>query len=97
MNSKIKTISLYMSKPMSSTLKIAKSFTIEPAVNEYVTATKGSQSASERVNELLKRAIIEEQNERLETEAAAFFAEANKHRAGTLAFQEAALSTFDRD
>ncbi len=82
---------------MSPTLKMAKSFTIEPAINDYVTTTKGSHSASERVNELLKRAMLEEQNERLEAEAAAFFAEANKHRTGTLAFQEAALSTFDRD
>lgn len=82
---------------MSATLRMTKSFTIEPAVNDYVATTKGSQSASERVNELLKRAILEEQNERLETEAAAFYSEANKHRTGTLAFQQAALRTFDRD
>jgi len=43
---------------------------IEPGVNNYVEATKGGLSAGKRVNELLKRAIIQEQYEQLEREAA---------------------------
>jgi hypothetical protein len=82
---------------MNSSLRMAKSFTIEPEINDYIASTKGNQSASERVNELLKRAMLEEQYERLAGEAAAFFAEADKGRSGAKAFQKAALRTFDRD
>lgn len=78
-------------------MRLPKSFMVDPEINEYVDSTKGDRSASERVNELLKRAILEEQNDRLEAEAAAFFAEARDARAETGAFQEAALRTLDRD
>jgi len=78
-------------------MRLPKSFMVEPEINEYVDATKGSRSASERVNQLLKRAILEEQYDRLEAEAAAFFAESQGSRAETRAFQKAALRTFDRD
>ena len=82
---------------MSSTVRVSKSFTIEPEIDSYVSKTKGNRSASERVNELLKRAILDEQHDKLEAEAAAFFAEANQHRSGTKALQKAALRTFERD
>lgn len=83
---------------MSSATKMAKSFTIEPEINEYVKATKGAHSASERVNELLRRAMLAEKYERLESEAQAFFAVAGeKERTGTRAFQAAAMRTFERD
>jgi hypothetical protein len=82
---------------MSSTSRMPKSFTIEPEINDYVLNTKGSQSASARVNELLKRAILAEQYERLEVEAAAFFADGDKDRAATKAFQQAAIRTLGRD
>jgi hypothetical protein len=78
-------------------MRLPKSFMVEPEINEYVDATKGDRSASERVNELLKRAIVEEQYDRLEAEAAAFFAEAHSSRGETRAFQKAALRTLDRD
>lgn len=79
-------------------MKLAKSFTIEPEINEYVTRTKGEHSASERVNDLLRRAMLQEKYERLETEAEKFFAAADeKERKGTQAFQTAALRTFHRD
>jgi hypothetical protein len=75
-----------------------KSYTIDPEIDEYVANTKGDLSASERVNALLRRAMIQERNEELEAEAASFFAPApGKHRKGTLDFQKAALRTFDRD
>jgi len=83
---------------MKTATKLIKSYTIDPEIGEYVATTKGDRSASERVNALLRRAMIQERDEKLEAEAAAFFAVARgKHRKGTLAFQEAALRTFDRD
>ncbi len=79
-------------------MKLAKSFTIEPELNEYVATTKGARSASERVNELLRRAMLEEQYEKLEREAAAFFAAAQKEsRREVKSFQRASLRTLSRD
>jgi hypothetical protein len=75
-----------------------KTYTIDPEIDKYVAATKGERSASERVNELLRRAMLQERDEKLEAEAAAFFAASQgKRRKGTLDFQEAALRTFNRD
>jgi hypothetical protein len=51
----------------------------------------------ERVNELLRRAMVEEQCERLEAEAGAFFARETRGRSEAKAFQKAASRTFDRD
>jgi predicted CopG family antitoxin len=79
-------------------MRLAKTFTIEHDINEYVDETKGDRSASERVNELLRRAIFEEQYERLDAEAAAFFADDSKtDRAETKAMQKASMRTFSRD
>jgi len=77
--------------------RVPKSYTIEAEVDRYVVTTKGEASASERVNELLKRGIIQEQHEQLGREAAAFFAVENTHRAGTMAFQKAGRRTLERD
>ena len=88
-----RTIILYM----RNTIKIIKSYTIDPELDEYVAATKGKESASERVNELLRLAMIQEQNDKLESEAAAFFSVQQKDRKDELAFQKAALHTFERD
>jgi hypothetical protein len=70
---------------------------VDEEINEYVDTTKGNRSASERVNELLRRAMLEEQYERLEAEAAAFFAHASTERVEARAFQDASLRAFDRD
>lgn len=78
-------------------MRLAKSFTIEPDLNEYVDETKGDASASERVNELLRRAMLQEQYEKLEAEAAEFFADAQVDRAEAKSFQKASLRTFGRD
>jgi len=78
-------------------MRLAKSFTIEEDISEYVEETKGMRSASERVNELLRRAMTQEQSEKLEAEAAAFFADAKNDRAETRAMQKEALRTFSRD
>jgi hypothetical protein len=79
-------------------MKLAKSFTIEPDLNEYVATTKGTRSASERVNDMLRRAMLEEQYEKLEREAAAFFVAARKEsRREVRSFQRASLRTLSRD
>jgi hypothetical protein len=78
-------------------MRLPKSFTIESEVSQYVDSTKGRRSASDRVNELLRRAIREEQYERLEAEAAEFFAESTHNRAEALAFQKESLRSFGRD
>ena len=53
--------------------------------------------ASDRVNELLRLAKIQERYERLGAEAAESFASANSGRAETREFQKASLRTFGRD
>jgi len=78
-------------------MRLAKSFTIEPELNEYIEETKGGASASERVNGLLRRAMLQEQYERLEVEAAEFFADTQTDGAESKAFQKASLRTFSRD
>lgn len=78
-------------------MRMAKSFTIDAEVNDYVVSTKGKRSASERVNELLRRAILEEQYQRLEAEAATFFADSRTGRQGARAFQKASIRTLTRD
>ena len=78
-------------------MRVPKSFTLEEELSDYVDETKGQRSASDRVNELLRRAMLQEQYDRLEAEAAEFFADANAERAETRALQKAALRTFKRD
>jgi len=46
------------------------SYSLDPETVEYVEKTKGKLSASERVNQLLRRAIVAEQYQLLEQEAA---------------------------
>jgi hypothetical protein len=83
---------------MKTAAKMVKTYTIDPEIEQYIATTKRGRSASERVNELLKRAMIAEENAKLESEAAIFFAAVRgKRRMGALDFQEAALRTFSRD
>jgi hypothetical protein len=85
---------IYPIETRSFAMRLAKSFTIEPDINEYVDETKGDRSASERVNELLRRAMIQEQYDALE--AAEFFSPSKADRAEARAFQKASLRTFSR-
>jgi predicted CopG family antitoxin len=55
-------------------MRTVKSFTINDEILSEIASTKGTDSTSERVNELLKRALDLERRERLELEAAEFFA-----------------------
>jgi hypothetical protein len=59
-------------------MRQAKSFTISNEILAEIATTKGAGSTSERVNELLKRALEIERRERLELEAAEFFANDEK-------------------
>lgn len=78
--------------------KVAKSFNLERSVAAYIARTQAGKSASERVNQLLKRAIAEEEQERLATEARAFFRDAPvEEREEAEAFQRAAKRTLARD
>jgi hypothetical protein len=87
-----------MRKHMSKSTRMAKSFTLEREVSEYVTLTKGERSASERVNQLLKRAMLQERHDRLEAEAEAFFASVkDTERKGTRAIQAASIRSITRD
>jgi len=78
-------------------MRIAKSFTIERDINSYVEETKGDRSASDRVNELLRHAIVQEQYRKLEIEAAEFFADGKADDSEAEAFRKASLRTFSRD
>lgn len=75
-----------------------KSFTIEAGVFAYVQRTRGRSSASERVNQMLKRAIHAERAAQLEREAAEFFADQSPvERRERKAFQRAARRVCARD
>lgn len=78
-------------------MRQAKSFTISNEILAEIANTKGSGSTSERVNELLKLALEVERRERLESEAAEFFA---KHKPDSSrerrAYQNAAKQALSR-
>ena len=67
-------------------------------VLSYVAGTARGGSESERVNELLKQAIMREMYRKLELEAAEFFAgPTRRSRRETKAFQSAAVRSITRD
>lgn len=79
-------------------MRTSKSFTIEREIDQYVANTRGERSAGDRVNELLKRAILQERLEKLEDEAAAFFSDVrNAARKDARAFQRGSMRTLARD
>jgi hypothetical protein len=83
---------------MRTVMRISRSFTIERDLIDYVTATKGERSASERVNEMLNLARKYEQLSKLETEAERFYSSVkDDERRGTRAFQTAAIRSITRD
>lgn len=83
---------------MSQSRRKTKSFTIEMGVLAYVQRTRGRTSASERVNQMLKRAMRAERAVQLEREAAEFFAEHSPaERRERKSLQRAALRVLARD
>lgn len=83
---------------MQKAMRVPKSFTLERSIVSYLQNTRGSRSSSERVNELLRKAILQEQYERLEQEAAEFFSTPSEtDRAEAKAFQKASMRSMGRD
>ena len=83
---------------MQKAMRLPKSFTVERSIVSYVQDTRGRRSNSERVNELLKKAILQEQYEKLEQEAAEFFSTPSKaDRAEAKAFQKASMKSMEHD
>jgi Arc/MetJ family transcription regulator len=56
-------------------MRIPKTLTVDENVLAEVERTKGECSTSERVNELLRRALDLERRDRLQREAALFYSE----------------------
>lgn len=79
-------------------MRKASSFTINTDILDEISNTKGAASTSERVNKLLRRGLDAERRERLEQEAALFFAD-NDERSirERRAYQKAAKQTLSRD
>jgi hypothetical protein len=83
---------------MSKATRSSKSFTVDRSILDYLQRTRSSRSRSERVNELLRRAILQEQYEALEAEAAEFFAAVGrKERIEARAFSAASLRSITRE
>ena len=79
-------------------MKLPKTFTVEESLIALVESTRGDRSASERVNELLKRGLEQERRDELEREAAQFYAKQRQtDRRETNAFQKASLRSLARD
>ncbi len=81
---------------MSSAIRKTRSFSLDPDVLSQVDRTKGSASASERVNHLLKYALEMESKADLFEEAARFFDAAPDQREERRAFQRAAVRSWAR-
>lgn len=85
-------------RTMQKAMRLPKSFTLERSIVSYIQSTRGGRSRSQRVNDLLKKAILQEQYERLEQEAAEFFsAPSQTDRAEAKAFQKASIRSMRRD
>ena len=79
-------------------MRSSKSFTVDRSILDYIQRTRFRRSRSERVNELLRRAILDEQYEALEREAAGFFAVPDGvERAESRAFSAASRRSITRD
>ena len=79
-----------------SYMREARSFTINSDVLAEIANTRGKGSTSERVNELLRKALELERRERLEREAAEFFASDLEDAGERAAYQKAAKAVLSR-
>jgi len=87
-----------MIEHMINSRRSAASFTIDGAILGYLERTRSGRSRSERVNELLRRGIEQEQSEALAREAADFFAAAGQEEsAERKAFAKASRRSVIRD
>ena len=77
-------------------MRIPKTLTVEESLLAEVERTKGEGSTSERVNELLARALDLERRDELEREAALFYSGKDDRREER-SFQIASLRSRTRD
>lgn len=77
-------------------MRQAKTFTISKEILSEIANTKGNESTSERVNELLKRGLELERRERIEQEAAEFFAKDRDDIRERAAYQKASREALSR-
>ena len=77
-------------------MRIPKTLTVEESLLAEVERTRGGGSTSERVNELLARALELERQEELEREAARFYS-GPRDRREERSFQKASLRSITRD
>ena len=82
---------------MGSALKKTRSFSLDESVLSEVERTKGPHSTSEHVNNLLKRALDDQQREKLAEETRLFFETAPDDREERRAFQKANRKTWKRE
>lgn len=79
-------------------MRQAKTFTISKDILSEIANTKRGVSTSERVNELLRRALDMERRETLEREAEEFFATEGENSPGErAAYQKASRQALSRD
>lgn len=79
-------------------MRKATSFTISSDILNEIAKSKGSNSTSERVNTLLRKALELERRERFEEEAAEFFKNTSDHvDSERTAFLKASKKTLSRD
>ena len=83
---------------MASTVRETKSFSLEKTVVREIEKTRGKQSASARVNQLLRYALALEKKASMHDEIAAFYQSQRSHdRRERKAFQKASLRSLARD
>lgn len=82
---------------MANDARKTRSFSLDPDVLAELDRTKGDNSASERVNQLLKLALETERKADLWREAEEFFNNAPDDRQQRHAFQKASLRTLTRE
>jgi hypothetical protein len=82
---------------MRSALRKTRSFSLDPELLSEIERTKGHDSASRRVNALLKYALEMERKATLGEEAAQFFTGARNPRQERRAFQKAGIKIWSRE
>jgi hypothetical protein len=82
---------------MANPARKTRSFSLDTNVLAEVDKTKGDDSASERVNQLLKLALETERKADLWREAEEFFNNAPDDRQERAAFEKASLRTLTRE
>ena len=83
---------------MKQANKIVKSYTIEAELSTYIERTRAERSASERVNELLRRGMADEMHASLEAAAREFFRDYDaEDHAEDSELRASALRAIDRE